>query len=731
MATIANSRKLTLRVLIAMCLGCAFGVFFGDYSKIWEPIGDIYVMMLQSVIYPYLISSLIFGLGSMDKAMAIKFFKKGWVIYLGLIGICVCVIYALVIDVPQAQSHIITISTLNSSRKFLESILSNIIPANPLKAIVNNAIPAVVLISILYGIALQHFKNKALHLSLFESIMHASLTIWGWVIFLAPIGVFAMIAYFSGTVSVANIEGVAIFLALFFVGCLFLTFLLLPLLISSLTPLSFMDVLRHLQSALLISLVTTLSVVAIPLIAAATHSILQKYVPSPGKKEPHEEIINPALSISYPLCQLGNLFLLLFVFFCLFFFNRSISFAQEISLPILSYLSSIGSPSASVNAIQFLSSSMNLPQEATELYVALISLTRYPQVLASVMGMAFFTILFAMHYYNQIKIRWHRLLLTLLCLVLLVFATLGAKQSLFGLLKSQRPNLMTFVVDPSLRAQVDATIYTSREEAKTVLQTAKYRSTSLDAIQKRGVLIVGYHAYTPPWCYFNRDHELVGYDVACMYKLATNLRVKLIFIPYAWEELMNNIMAKEFDIGIGAIYVATDRLEKVDFTDLYYHSNLSLIVRDDIASHFYSIEEILQRKKLKVAVIDDPEIIRIARWNFLENQIVLLDNYHMLPKQKEIDAALWTQEITEAWVTIHPGYASIIPHGMLPNWPLAMAYMINKESTGLKEFLNYWMKLPDIEDFNNKQYRQWLLRQPLNKEQPRWSVLHNVLHWVD
>lgn len=730
MATVAGSKKLTYRVLIAMCLGIAFGIFFGDYSKILQPIGEIYVMMLQSVIYPYLISSLIYGLGSMDKPMAIRFFRKGWAIYLSLIGVCICIIYFLVIDIPKPQSSIITTGTLRSLKEFLDNILQNIIPANPLKAIVDNAIPAVVLISVLYGIAIQHFKNKEIHLSLFELIMRASLQIWNWVIYLAPIGVFAMIAYFSGTVNLSNIEGVGVFLVLFFSGCLFLTFLFLPTLVSALTPLGFREVLRNLQSALLISLVTTLSVVAIPFIAAATRSILKKYAPSVDEKT-DKEIINPALSISYPICQLGNLFLLLFVFFCLFFFNRPISFDQQVSLPILSYFSSIGSPSASVNAIQFLSSSMNLPKEATELYVALIPLTRYPQVLASVMGMAFFTILFGMHYCNQIKIRWTRLFLSFGYLVLFCLTALGLREYTFRLLKSQQPNLMAFTIDPALKDGVDTTIYTMRNEANSFLKTEKTRGTSLDDIQKRGYLIIGYHAATPPWCYFNKDNELVGFDVACMYKLASDLRVKLLFIPYRWGELLNDIDAKEFDIGIGAVYVAADRLEKVGFTDPYCNSKLSLIVKNDAASNFHSIQDIVKQKNLKIAVINDPEIMQIASWNFPENQIIALDDYNTIPEQKEIDAALWTQEITEAWVTIHPGYASIIPLGILPRWPLAMAYMINKESTGLKEFLNYWMKLPDVEAFNAKEYNQWLLRQPTNKEQLRWSILHNVLHWDD
>ena len=52
------NNKLALQVLIGAILGAIIGVCFSNYANFFEPIGSIYVMLLQAVVYPYIFSSL-------------------------------------------------------------------------------------------------------------------------------------------------------------------------------------------------------------------------------------------------------------------------------------------------------------------------------------------------------------------------------------------------------------------------------------------------------------------------------------------------------------------------------------------------------------------------------------------------------------------------------------------------------------------------------------------------
>ena len=55
--------RLPLWVLIGAGLGILVGVFFGDDATILRPIGTTYVKLMQVVVFPYIICSLLHGLG--------------------------------------------------------------------------------------------------------------------------------------------------------------------------------------------------------------------------------------------------------------------------------------------------------------------------------------------------------------------------------------------------------------------------------------------------------------------------------------------------------------------------------------------------------------------------------------------------------------------------------------------------------------------------------------------
>jgi Na+/H+-dicarboxylate symporter len=59
---------LPLWELIGAFLGILAGVTFGERASPLNPLGDVYAMMLLSVVYPYILGSLIVGLGSLRRS---------------------------------------------------------------------------------------------------------------------------------------------------------------------------------------------------------------------------------------------------------------------------------------------------------------------------------------------------------------------------------------------------------------------------------------------------------------------------------------------------------------------------------------------------------------------------------------------------------------------------------------------------------------------------------------
>ena len=251
-------------------LGIALGVFLGDYARFLRPIGQLYVMLLEVAVYPYLICSLLHGLGSMSPSQARKLFFSGWRFYVALWIITFGLLIVLAQGIPQALS---TSWVADRAARQSPGLLEILIPSDPFTALARNYVPAVVLFCLLYGVALQYVKEKTALLSVLEGIRLASLKFWNVVVQFAPVAVFALFGDLAGTLRPKDLEEVSLYFFLLFSGVLLLTFRIIPDCISAFTPFRCKEVLRDLSSALVIAIVTSLSVSALPYISSATQRI--------------------------------------------------------------------------------------------------------------------------------------------------------------------------------------------------------------------------------------------------------------------------------------------------------------------------------------------------------------------------------------------------------------------------------------------------------------------------
>ena len=80
------------------------------------------------------------------------------------------------------------------------NLVNLLIPGNLISSLERNYIPAVVIFSVFFGLAMQRVKNKSTFLEITGQIKNACVVIWNWIVYVAPIGVFALFASTAGTV---------------------------------------------------------------------------------------------------------------------------------------------------------------------------------------------------------------------------------------------------------------------------------------------------------------------------------------------------------------------------------------------------------------------------------------------------------------------------------------------------------------------------------------------------
>ena len=82
-----------------------------------------------------------------------------------------------------------------------------------------------------------------------------------------------------------------------------------------------------------------------------------------------------------------------------------------------------------------------------------------------------------------------------------------------------------------------------------------------------------------------------------------------------------------------------------------------------------------------------------------------------------------------AWTLRCPNYQVVIPHGLHVAAPLV--YPVDWEANELEEFVQRWVELIRHDGTANTLYDYWILGKGASRKHIRWSVVRDVLGWVD
>ena len=123
---------------------------------------------------------------------------------------------------------------------------------------------------------------------------------------------------------------------------------------------------------------------------------------------------------------------------------------------------------------------------------------------------------------------------------------------------------------------------------------------TLAKIKERGYLIVGADTAYPPFEDINPETNLPeGFDVDMAIIIADGLEVDLTYKTSAWDPIIPNLQAGQFDIIISAMTITEEREVEVDFTRWYYNSSQAWLVKADNPKNILS-EDDLNTAGLKI-----------------------------------------------------------------------------------------------------------------------------------
>jgi ABC-type amino acid transport substrate-binding protein len=136
----------------------------------------------------------------------------------------------------------------------------------------------------------------------------------------------------------------------------------------------------------------------------------------------------------------------------------------------------------------------------------------------------------------------------------------------------------------------------------------------------------------------------------------------------------------------------------------------------------------------RIGVLNLPSFVSIAREYLPHATIVPLGSVQEVfeffeHKGRDLDALFLTAETGSVLSLFHPEYTVAIPHPDIITVPLA--YAMPHGERELRDIVNTWITLRKQDRTIASLYDRWILGQSAASKQPRWSVIRNVLHWIE
>ncbi|MGK9475363.1 dicarboxylate/amino acid:cation symporter [Melioribacter sp. OK-6-Me] len=225
-------------------IGFAFGILFGYIFKesilpLANPMATIFINTLKMIVMPIIIFSIASGILNIEsgkelKRLGIKTFS--YYLITTALAILTGQILVLLVKPGSNITNLVSaeVDNIPATEGSIIDILINIIPTNPFKAMAEGNVIQVIFFMILFALVIMQFEDKyrTFFNDFFQGGFNVMMEMVRWIVWLAPIGVFGIVA---GIVAETGFDAIIGLMKYFFTvlsGLLIHSIITLPLILS-------------------------------------------------------------------------------------------------------------------------------------------------------------------------------------------------------------------------------------------------------------------------------------------------------------------------------------------------------------------------------------------------------------------------------------------------------------------------------------------------------------------
>ncbi len=238
---------------------------------------------------------------------------------------------------------------------------------------------------------------------------------------------------------------------------------------------------------------------------------------------------------------------------------------------------------------------------------------------------------------------------------------------------------------------------------------AAAREDLITEITKRGVMRVGLSIFVP-WSFKDKDGVLRGFEIDVASKVAEDLGVKVEFVPTEWSGLIPALLTGKFDVIIAGMGIVPERAIKVNFTNPYDYSGMSINANKKLAPGWYDLEK-FNDPKVVLSVRLGTTAVDAAKKFFPKAQLRQFDNE--AESEQEVlngkaHGVVASAPEPEFWVQKNPDVLYLPLKGKtFTQEPISFA--LRKGEPDALAFFNSWITLKQWEGWLEEKHQYWFV----------------------
>ena len=361
--------NLVTQIFIAFVLAIILGSIFGSSIDFLKPFGDLFLRLIKFIIAPLILSTLVVGVaGTSDPKQLGRIGIKTVAYY--LVTTAVAIVIGLAVAFMISPGKGVTISTAGLSipeaaaqepQSAITTIL-NIIPENPFTALAAGNVLQIIFFALFIGLAITLVGEKARPVyRFFEGFAEVMYKITGIVMKVAPIGVLGLLAPVVGQYGLSVLLPLVKVIIAVYIACILHVAIVYSTAVKTWGKMSPLTFFKGISPAALVAFSTASSSGTLPVTIKNTNENLG--------------VPNKISSFVLPLGATVNMdgtaiYQGVAVIFIAQFYNLNLSFAQLLTVVLITILASIGTagvPGAGMIMLAMVLTSVNMPLEGIAL----------------------------------------------------------------------------------------------------------------------------------------------------------------------------------------------------------------------------------------------------------------------------------------------------------------------------------------------------------------------------